>query len=195
MLGELATNSSLPPKVREHIIITTAKLGKDAQALKQAPNDEALSAALSVRDKILPYFDDAIKSLANLSEKEAAAKGDKSVLNYQGLPSELSPAAQAGKRFRKNAAEIKFQKNAGWDFQIEFAETVSPKYQANLSVTCKGGVLVLRNAGDSVETRIEDLSGESSAHTPATSDEAKANISEALQKLVASESDALQAKQ
>jgi hypothetical protein len=195
VLGELATNPSLAPNVREHIIIATAKLGRDAQALKQAPSDEVLSAAQSARDKLLPYFDYAIKSLAALSEKEAGLKGDKSDLIYQGLPQELSPEAQAGKRSRKNAAEIKFEKNAGWNFQIEFAEVVTPQYQANLSVTCKGGVLVLRNAGDAIETRIEDLSGESSAHEPASGDEAKTNIENALEKLAASESDALQARQ
>jgi len=194
VLTELATNPSLAPNLRERIIIATAKIGRDAQALKLIPSDEALSAAQSAKDKILPYFDYAIKSLEAMSEKEAGLKGDKSVLIYLGLPEDLSPDAKEGKRSRKNAAEIKFRANTDWDFQIYFAEAVTPQYEASLSIICKGGVLVLKNTGDSIETKIQVLSGDSSGHEPASGDEAKANIADSLGKLMVSELEAMEAK-
>jgi hypothetical protein len=190
LLREVTTNVLVAPELREHLVLAMAKLAREAEGLKQVPGEEALSAAQSAREKILPFFDDAIRSLGAMSEKEAVLKGDKSVMNYLGLPDDLSLDARAGRRFRKNAAEIKFQKNADWDFQINFTEVVVPQYEASLSVTCKGGLLVLKNSGDAVETRVEVVSGKSSGHGPAQGDDAKKNIADALDKLVASELDA-----
>jgi hypothetical protein len=190
LLRNLSKDPSLPPDARERIIIATAKLGQEAQALKQ-PSPEVLLAAESAKAKILPIFDYAIKSLAAMSDKVAAQKGDKSMLDYQGLPEELHPEGRDGQRARKSAAEIRFQSNPGWDFQVYFAEKVMPHYQASLSLTGKGGMLVLKSASDGIETHVEVLSGETSEHKPATGDEAKANIDDSLKKLVASETEAM----
>ena len=184
----MAGNRSIAPDVRERIIVTTAK------ALQQAAPEEDFNAAQSVRDKVLPYFDYAIKSLAAMSQEQAVLKRDKSVLDYHGLPQEFSPDAKAGKRSRITAGEIKFQNNPDWDFQINFAEVAKPQYQANISVTCKGGVLVLKNAGEQIEAHVEDLSGESSKHELASGDEAKTMITDAVKKLVASEAEAVDVK-
>ena len=125
------TNSSLAPDVRERIIIATAKLDRDAQALEQMPSAEASGAAQAAKDKILPYFEYTVVTLAWPCRKRrpGRAEGGQIGFGLPGLPDDLSAAdAKAGKRSRKNVAEIKFQANAAWGFQINFAEVVTPKY-------------------------------------------------------------------
>lgn len=190
LLSELATNRSLDPNLRERIIIAKTKLERETRGSNSIQPEMDLSAAQSAKNKILPYFDYAIKTLAEMSDNESVMKRDKSVLIYRGLPGDLNPGSNAGKRFMKNAAEIKLQKNADWDFKIDFAEELEPEYQASLSVACKVGVAHLRNSGDAIETRVEIFGGKSFRRGPASGDEAKGNIAEAVGKLMTSELDA-----
>lgn len=183
LLRNLSRDPSLTPDVRERIVIATAQLNREADALKQTP-----------RDGLMPYFQYAMNTLAGLSEKEAAAKGDKSVESYYGVPENLNADGKTGKRSQMNVGEVKFQNNPEWSFQVIFAETTAPKYEATWSISCKAGLLILKSGGESIETKVELVNGESSRHDPAIGDAAKANISDALQKLVASEADAVDFK-
>jgi hypothetical protein len=214
LLGELAANPSLDPNLRERLVVARAKMEKveaqvlelknweanlrdglkEARTVKQIQGEMDWSAAQSVKNKTLPFFDEAVKSLAAMSEKEAVLKGDRSILIYQGLPHDLSPEAKAGKRCSQNAAEIKFQTDAAWDFKIDFVEELMPEYEADMNITCKGGVLHFRSAGDSIETRVELVRGETFGHGPAPGNEAKTNMADALGKLLAAELDAVEAE-
>lgn len=214
LLNELATNSSLAPIYRERIVITKAKLEQINGQASELKNWEAQlrgglaeastvtkirslkdsSDAQNSKDKVLPYFDDAVQSLAVLSEKAARLKGDKSLVVFQGLPQDLSADAKAGKRATIDAGEIKFQTNADWDFKINFAEELTPEYQADMNIMCKGGVLHLRSDWDSIETEVDVASGETLRHGGATGDGAKKNIADALDKLLAAQLVATEAK-
>ncbi len=207
LLNELATNAALGPNIHERIIITKAKLDKiqsqaselntweeqlrgglkEARALTQIRSEKDSSDAQSDKTKVMPLFDDAVRTLAVLSEKAALIKGDKSVLTFQGLPPDLSPIAKAGKRCQFDAGEIKFLTNSDWDFKIDFAEELAPEYQADLGIKCKGGILHVRSDWDSVETEVDVSTGETLRHGGATGDGAKKNIADALDKLVAAE--------
>jgi hypothetical protein len=214
LLNELATNSALAPGIHERIIITKARLDRiesqandlknweerlrggleEARAVGQIRGEKDSGDAQSTKAKVLPYFDAAVKSLAVLSEKAALLKGDKSVVLFQGLPQNLSAAARAGKRSQVEAGEIKFQTNTDWDFKINFAEELSPEYQADMGIACKGGVLHLRSDWDTIETEVDVSSGETLRHGGATGDGAKKNIADALDKLLAAELVAMDAK-
>jgi hypothetical protein len=207
LLNELATNASLPAGFRERIIITKAKLEridsqasdlsnwesnlrgglKEARALTQIRSAKDASDAQQSKDKVLPMFDEAVKTLAVLSEKAALLNKDRSTLMFQGLPPDLSPEAKAGKRFHADAGEIKFQTNADWDFKIDFAEVLAPEYQADLGIKCKGGVLHLRSDWDTIETEVDVSSGETLRHGGANGDGARKNIADALDKLIAAQ--------
>jgi len=214
LLNDLATNSTLAPGFRERIIITKARLEKidsqanelknwaarlrggleEASTVTQIRSEKDSSDAQNSKDKVLPYFDQAVQSLAVLSEKAALLKGDKSVVHFQGLPQDLSSAAKAGKRAEIDAGEIRFQTNADWDFKIDFAEELGPEYQADMGITCKGGVLHLRSDWDSIETEVEVSKGATLRHGGATGEGAKRNIADALDKLLAAEMVATEGK-
>lgn len=213
LLADLATNASLDPNVRERVIIANARLQKingqmtdlkhweanlkgqlkEAGLLKQIELSKDLDDAQSVKNKVLPCFDFAIKSLAEMSEKEARLKGDKSVLTYPGLPADLSSEAKAGKRASINAAEIHFQTNSDWNFKIAFVEALAPDYDADMSVTCKGGTFHLRNEGYLLETKVDLANGETFGHEAGGGNTVKMNISDALGKLMASELNVMEA--
>jgi hypothetical protein len=71
---------------------------RDARALKQNERQENLVVAQNAKEKLLPNFDYAIKSLASMLEMEAVGKGDKSVLAYDGLPNGLPPGEKSGEQ-------------------------------------------------------------------------------------------------
>lgn len=194
LLEELAGNTSLAPDVREKIIIATAKLRHEDRIAHPAPSSSAIIAAQMTREKALPMFDYAIHQLEAISEKQAAMEGDKTLINYQGFPVDLSPDAKNGKQSRRSIAEVRLRGNAAFDFQVYFAESVLPKYEASMGVIGKGGVLVLRNEGDGLETKLQCFSGESFDNNTATSSQAKTNISQALDRLMTAELAALDVK-
>lgn len=207
LLNELATNAALPAGFRERIIITKAKLErvnseatdlknwesglrselKEARTLTQIRSEKDSTDAQQSKDKVLPLFNDAVRSLALRCEKAAILKKDRSVLVFTGLPQDLSAEAKAGKRAHLDAGEINFQTNADWNFKIDFAEELAPEYQADLGIKCKGGVLHLRSDWDSIETELDVATGETLRHGGATGDGARKNIADALDKLIAAE--------
>ena len=194
LLDELATNSSIAPDVRERIIIATAKLRREDRPSQPVPSASAINAAQMTRERALPFFDYAIHILAAMSDKQAAIAGDKSLFNYQGFPADLSPDAKGGRQSRRNLAEVKLRANPGFEFQVYFAESVLPQYEASMGVIGKGGVLVLRNTSEGIETKLQCFSGESFEDKPASGNQAKTNISQALDKLMTAELAALEVK-
>jgi hypothetical protein len=212
LLNDLSTNASLDPNLKERVIIAKARLEaanaqlaelkrweaglkgglKEASVLKQAQLQGSSVEAQAIKDKVLPYFDEAVKSLQELSEKAAKLRGDESSSTYAGLPEEVSPEAMAGKRFRMNAAEIKFQNNDRWNFKVEFVEELTPDYEAQMNITCKGGILFLRSSGFLVEARVEIFNGQTFSHDATVGGAARKNIDDCLQKLVASELNAVE---
>ncbi len=207
LLNELATNAALGATMHERIIVTKAKLDqiqsqatdlrnweeqlrgglKEARTLTVIRSAKEAGDAQSTKDKVLPYFDQAVRALAVLSEKAALLKGDKSVIEFHGLPQTLSSEARTGRRRQIDAGDIHFQNQPAWDFKINFAEQLAPEYQADLGIECKGGVLHLRSDWDSIDTELEVATGETLRHGGATGEGAKKNISDALDKLLAAE--------
>jgi hypothetical protein len=164
----------------------------EAGLLKQLQLEKESADAQALKDKVLPYFGDAIKSLAEMSQKEARLKGDESIANYSELPPNVSAEAKSGRRFKTNAAEIRFDKDDRWNFKVQFVEDLTPDYEAQMNVTCRGGILFLRSEGYLVETRLEIFNGPTFGHDGAVGNAAKKNINDSLEKLMASELNAVE---
>jgi hypothetical protein len=160
LLMEIATNTSLPENLRERMIASDAQF----EVVKSKSDDlNAWSAGLKGRlidkrasleiahenelkyeesyyqTRITPVFDYAIKTLIDMTGKEAALKGDKVVSNYQGIP----PRSNFKQTRYHNVAEIKLQTHTNWSFKADMWCDGSPRPTASLKIGCKGGVMSL----------------------------------------------------
>jgi len=130
LLSELATNSSIDLGLREGIVDSNrkfeslkpqvanlnswgAKLNNE-RASQKIQREKALMADQSLYEKCTPYYDNAIRTLADLLKNLAIEKGDTAELSYRGLPITINPDVA-----ETNVAEVKFQTNTNWDFQIQ----------------------------------------------------------------------------
>lgn len=213
LVRKVLTNGPADPGAREQMVIAEAKLKAasseledlrrwetslkggliEAGLLKQLQLENQSSEAQAMKDKVVGYFDGAIRSLAEMTRKEARLKGDQCVVQYAGVPADLSAAAKLGRRFKTNVAEIRFDADPRWDFKAEFAEELTPDYEARMNITCKGGILLMRNSGYLVETKVEVFNGPTFDHDGAVGNGARKNIDDSLEKLLGSELNAVEA--
>lgn len=213
LVRNVLTNGPMDPMAREQVVIAEAKLKAanseledlrrwesslkgglvEAGLLKQLDLENQTSEAQATKDKVTPFFEGAIRSLAEMSQKEARLKGDECVVHYAGVPMALSAEAKLGRRFKTNVAEIRFDKDARWDFKAEFVEELTPDYEAQMNITCKGGILFLRNAGYMVETKVEVFNGPTFDHDGSVGNGARKNINDSVEKLMGCEMNAVEA--
>jgi hypothetical protein len=146
LLSELATNSSIDLNMRQHIVDATkqfevvdsqvfdwnawqAALGHQRELLK-IQRDRTLEEQQTYYTQCKPMFDYAIRTLKDMSGKVAAIKRDAALSDYKGLPSVINVSLAS-----ELVAEIKFQTNSTWSFQVILNE---PGLK-HLRIVCKNG--------------------------------------------------------
>jgi hypothetical protein len=201
LLDELATNTLINPDMRQRIIESNRKFevldsqaedlnvwiqkGKEKLALTQIQHEkehtEELKAVQSQYARCSPYYNYAINTLVNMLSKVATHYGDRASSNFQGLPASIDfDVAET------NLAEIKFQTNTDWNFQVLLGARRTD-HQRTLTIRGKSGFIDMEagSGGDQQFRTWVHFSGEETIFNSQPFTNYKATIDDALQELMA----------
>ncbi len=155
LLNELATNSFISLDLRQRIIdnnrqfeVVDSQVGDlnawadnlrrratTSRIQSKLQREKHLNALQSGYQDNIVYYDYAITSLTRKLGNAAVLNADKVVSDYHGLPTMIS--LDVGEI---NVAEVKFQKNADWDFKV-FFEGIQVDGRRHLIIKNKCGSL------------------------------------------------------
>jgi hypothetical protein len=199
LLQALATNSSIGLDLREGILDANKKFEvvdsqvvdlnqlktklESQRASQEIQHEKEWKAAQSEYDLGLPIYEYTVRTLIEMLGKVAVMKGDKAVSNYRGLALAVSPTLG-----ETNVAEIKFQTNADWDFQV-FVTGADINRHRGLSVKCHDVSLdvgTIEFGSNRFDTFLH-VPGEEDINIRGSVDDYKKTVDEALGNLIAAE--------